>query len=112
MTSTKLTSDEIYKAKLGLAAGQTAYALNNSGKIEIGQPLRYIDDAANLQNPGAKPLNLGFPDGFVVRIPTKTPRRAQMRFWLTIRTPNNSLLVLRVQMESPLTNRIQSQTSS
>ncbi len=55
------------KLRLGLAAAQTAYELNNGHGIRTGQQLKLIEDAATASLPGARPLNLPIPDGYIVK---------------------------------------------
>lgn len=58
---------------MGMAAGQTAYALNNGGGLAVGKPLVYINDFTTNGSPGAGYLNIDIPSGFVVRSITKNP---------------------------------------
>src|SRR5437868_7044645 len=67
MSNTPLTEAEAQRATLGVAAAQTAYALNNGGGIIPKQPLVYIDDKTTANRPGYTPLRLSIPTGFVVR---------------------------------------------
>ena len=66
VSGNKPTATQAGSMKLGVALGQTAYAQNNGGGLEIDKPLRFIEDAALVNKPGAIPLKLTIPDGFVV----------------------------------------------
>ncbi|TAL23747.1 MAG: hypothetical protein EPO01_06685, partial [Aquabacterium sp.] len=63
----QLNATQAALVKLGMAAGQTAYALNNGGGLKVGMPLAYIDDYTTAGQPGAGPLALEIPSGYVVR---------------------------------------------
>ena len=53
--------------RLGISASQTSYELNNGFGLIPGMPLRYRDDSAALNIPGARPLKAEELDGFIVQ---------------------------------------------
>ncbi|MFZ9367808.1 MAG: hypothetical protein ACO25D_09615, partial [Burkholderiaceae bacterium] len=53
--------------RLGISASQTSYELNNGFGLIPGMPLRYHDDSAALNIPGARPLKAEELDGFIVQ---------------------------------------------
>ncbi|HEY3046945.1 MAG TPA: hypothetical protein VGJ72_05705, partial [Polaromonas sp.] len=61
------TASQASMIALGMAASQTAYALNNGGGLVVGQPLTLIEDSALIGAPGARPLGASIPPGYVVR---------------------------------------------
>ena len=61
------TTEQADRALIGIAAAQTAYALNNGGGIVVGQPLVYIDDFTTIGESGAGALNPSIPTGYIVR---------------------------------------------
>lgn len=61
------TSEEARLFRLGISASQTSYELNNGFGVIPGMPLRYLDDAAALNIPGARPLKVTELDGFIVQ---------------------------------------------
>ena len=66
VSGNKPTAEQAEIMKLGIALAQTAYALNNGSGLEIGKPLRLIEDTALVNKPGATPLKLTIPDGYIV----------------------------------------------
>lgn len=52
---------------LGVAIAQTAYEINNGHRLVIGKPLRYFDDSALMDAPGARRLNLEIKDEYIVK---------------------------------------------
>lgn len=73
MTTAQLTIEQAIRAKIGLAAAQTAYALNNGHGLQVGAPLVFVDDAAVLSSGTARPLNVSIPPGYVVEGIYKNP---------------------------------------
>lgn len=63
---TSPTNSQASTLATGIAAAQTAYALNNGGGLRLGEPLRMIEDSALINGAGARPLNVSIPDGYVV----------------------------------------------
>lgn len=66
VSGNKPTTGQAEVMNLGIALAQTAYVLNNGGGLEIGKPLRLIEDAALVNKPGAIPLKLTILDGYTV----------------------------------------------
>ncbi len=65
-TSRVMTPMEKHLLAVGMAGAQTAYELNNGFGVMPGKPLRYIDDSAGLNAPGARPFKIMELDGFMV----------------------------------------------
>ena len=68
--STSLSEDRL----LAIALSQTAYQLNNGFGIQPEKPLRFFDDLPLIESHLARPLNLSFPEGFVVSGVIKNPQ--------------------------------------
>lgn len=55
---TNPTPTQAANLQTGIAVAQTAYALNNGGGLQVGQPLMKVEDTSMVGLPGARPLNL------------------------------------------------------
>ncbi len=60
------TPEKVRDLQLGIALSQTAYELNNGFGIQPGKPLSFLEDSALMSAPGARPLKVSIPEGFVV----------------------------------------------